>query len=888
MQTTKAEISYESGLNRKQLNIPPVAESNKNGSSRLTTPRNSIHTFSTTAQRSPLAVSSIIKQRYPTSQQQIVEEEEEVNDDDLDNELELNGNTNESASESGESSAANRAVLTRSSVMKRPQSSIGRFNTSLLRDEEIEPQRRLSGLYSTSGSKHARICSDSTGGLNFATHLQTHKSLFSDKNMPNSLNNSTTSLTSLNRRQSFNASIYGSTSALSDSRLLNTNSPFYNGRTIYGGASAYSRRASSMQRTIRVPTQIRPSSGLSGISTATSTNSLGANSDIPTSGLSNTAKRILDLMNQFTTPLADVKKMANTNSQMHIPALVAHRKRFDDSDIIANRSIRMQSPQTPYNRITGNSSSCSRKTATFPIVTNELQVPSMSQLLQMKKLLQNNTEKVRELATGSKSILNKEEVYKLPQQNDTTVDKSDAKLKIRNKITSTRASSNQPKRDEPVEQVNLPNIQFKLKNVPVIDIDISIPKSNTSTSSITTPSATWKTSIASINSSTTGMDNAAAPLKYTFSSPIEIGVTSSFAKNVKPISNFKFSEPIHVNNQSLSSSSSSLTLNPVKTQSAFTAKDKSPSMQKSVVPELKTGSVLDALKIPPTTAVPKSSATSTSTILFSATPTATAAVSSPLPTLSTLFKQKTDQWECDSCMLKNENSKLKCVACEAPKQTVKKALTQIPTITANTFGEQFKHNSSTWECSTCLIRNNSDVSKCVACESLNPSIKAAIPTSSSLATTLDKGFKTIASQQSAKWECTACMARNDALRKKCECCELEKPGTNTGPSFSFGSSSSAAASVTPKFSFGVPFNEKLATAPVAAAFDADKKTTSFSFGVKPSESTTVTSLASTSKITGIKPTISFGTPQLAAIDNTLKKDESCKFFFFFLQLLQLN
>lgn len=289
----------------------------------------------------------------------------------------LNGIVNESASEGSNSSAT------------------PKFNAyaSLHRELDNQRSRRVSGLYgSEAGSSKLH---STASGLNFAAHLQGPKSLFpspSNASRFNSLNASSTSLNSLHRRQT---SLYGSTSALSDSRLLGgTNSPFYNGRTMFGGASAYSRRASSSQRTLRVPTQIRPSSSLSaassrslaGGSVSSDQTTLGGTGSGQTMALSNTAKRILELMNQFTTPLADVKKMSNATQG---PALVGNRKRFGESDMLANRSVRLNTPASPYSK-----QEASRRTNQSSMMATELQVPTMSSLMQMKKLMQNKTEKV--------------------------------------------------------------------------------------------------------------------------------------------------------------------------------------------------------------------------------------------------------------------------------------------------------------------------------------------------------------------------------------------------------------------------------------------------------------------------------------------------------------
>jgi nuclear pore complex protein Nup153 len=119
-------------------------------------------------------------------------------------------------------------------------------------------------LSSFMGNRNNMNLSASTGELNFSKHLETDKSLFTERNVHSAMS-------ALNR-PSFNASLYGSNSSLnsaasSNSRMFHVNSPFYLGKTMYGGASAatatYSRRDLNMHSALRVPVQMRPSSSLS-------------------------------------------------------------------------------------------------------------------------------------------------------------------------------------------------------------------------------------------------------------------------------------------------------------------------------------------------------------------------------------------------------------------------------------------------------------------------------------------------------------------------------------------------------------------------------------------------------------------------------------------------
>ncbi|KAG4079043.1 hypothetical protein HA402_001698 [Bradysia odoriphaga] len=172
-----------------------------------------------------------------------------------------------------------------------------------------------------------------------------------------------------------------------------------------------------------------------------------------------------------------------------------------------------------------------------------------------------------------------------------------------------------------------------------------------------------------------------------------------------------------------------------------------------------------------------------------------------------------------------------------------------------------------------MIRNKLDAQKCVACETPKPGegLEKSVSALPKLAVpSTDQGFKSIVAQQSARWECSACMTRNDANRKKCECCEQAKPGTSSESSvaFSFGSASSS----TPKFSFGVPFNEKAASTVVPISevkSKVDEPKPSFSFGAQPNASVT----------DGPAKTFSFGS-QIKEKDKEKKSDPPATTFSF--------
>lgn len=823
------------------------------GRKRLNIPQSSGVDRSISEPPAPIFGSRIFGRNAALSQQQQHQQSsnEDLNDErreEGDGGLLSNGNVNESASES---------------------SSVSNLNLS--QSDQNEGSRRLSGFMGNV-SKRMKV-GGSTGDLCFSSHLETEKSLFSAKNAGRAASG----------RPTFNASLYGSSSSLGSSNSsLFANSPFYNGRTMYGGASAYSARRDIRQKALRVPVQMRPASALSSFSS--SNNSLASD----TSALSNTAKRILEIMNQCSGPLSEARKLGSslslnsTLASAKVPGLVQARKRFNEEDLTINRSIRMSSPRTPYSR--PQSSTPSNKAAAPP--TTELQIPSISQLLQMKRL-QTNTESVRRLATESNAtILNEPTEYKLPsaaESDDTNNNKHTNK--IRNKLSRVREDQDRGGSNNPVPQLVLPEVQLAgLKSVPKFDIKVAgsggssvatngsnkngepawkaasgkedtQPKM-TVTSNATSSTLNFKSNSSSNSSSSTILpvvkDTNSNATAYKFSSPAKLNLPAT--SKPATLNSFKFSnpEPIVGKSAAVTAAPAKLTgfqFNPdtAKVKSSVTpAKDASPA--KAPLP-LKSGSCLDALK-----PVPELKSGSCLDALKPATPAA------PNTGFGSAFKLTgSNKWECDTCMVRNDPDKSKCVSCETPKPGAKPAAAVVKPLTATPapadagFKALVAKQSARWECADCMTRNDADKSSCVCCSSPKPGAKpaaasavaSAVPAaiksmfSMPAATTpaappSDQGFKSLVAQQSAgKWECSACMTRNEATRSKCACCEQAKPGStpSDAPSFSFGSKPAAVTSSTSSgFSFGVPKD--------ADSASKDVPKTGFSFGVPASSSTT--------------------------------------------------
>ncbi|XP_045784453.1 nuclear pore complex protein Nup153 isoform X2 [Maniola jurtina] len=93
--------------------------------------------------------------------------------------------------------------------------------------------------------------------------------------------------------------------------------------------------------------------------------------------------------------------------------------------------------------------------------------------------------------------------------------------------------------------------------------------------------------------------------------------------------------------------------------------------------------------------------------------------------LPAVIKGKPDnasEWKCDYCWIKNKSSADKCAACgsTSPQSKTKEHLSQpqigIQTSSDSTLKSIMSSQCEKWECTNCLVRNDKNRSKCVCCD----------------------------------------------------------------------------------------------------------------------------------------------------------------------------
>uniref|UniRef100_A0A087Y5I5 Nuclear pore complex protein Nup153 n=1 Tax=Poecilia formosa TaxID=48698 RepID=A0A087Y5I5_POEFO len=627
------------------------------------------------------------------------------------------------------------------------------------------------------------------------------------------------------KKPSFNLSVFGNSSnSTLNSTLLNSSqlgdSPFYPGKTTYGGAAAVrssrGRPGTPYQAPVRRQIKAKPA---------------GAQ---PCGVTSATARRILQSLERMSSPLADAKRIPapTAGSPTRSPSMdvlnqdgprhQAKKKRMD-SNLPPVQKLVVPAPAS----VSGNRSVSFRPTLTPGGLTRALDRTPREKTVHYGS---ENRTTGRENSTRSFS----DPVYPL-SSTPAASSLSSGGGKIRRERTTARPSSKHTEEDEVAEAPVLPSISLPINksSLPTFSFSPSLPPA---TSASSAPSFT-STTPAKETLTNKDPPKASTPpcAPFTFSSPI-VKATAASPPSYSPAVGFTFSAPVVKLAPSMSNGK--LTA-PTATAGkelflAFLRHFSSKSTEEFEGPfkpakTLKQGSVLDLLKSPgfASPVVQNSPGTNTASQQPPAQPTTTpspgTSFSSSLPSPSGFggLSGTSAGWSCDVCLVENKQSEVKCVCCRAPKpnsspksaESKKTPAQSSSTSTASAstttgFSPIFSKPAGTWECDTCLVSNKPDAVKCVACETAKPgtglkpsltfppnfSAAKTASTPSDPVSTGISGFGDKFKKSEGAWDCETCLVQNKAEDTKCVACMASKPGTNqpTGASAAVSSAASSA------------------------------------------------------------------------------------------------
>uniref|UniRef100_A0A9L0S4A6 Nuclear pore complex protein Nup153 n=1 Tax=Equus caballus TaxID=9796 RepID=A0A9L0S4A6_HORSE len=600
----------------------------------------------------------------------------------------------------------------------------------------------------------------------------------------------------------------GNTSILKTSQL--GDSPFYPGKTTYGGAAAAVRQPKLQNAPYQAPVRRQMKA-----------KQLNAQSYGVTSS---TARRILQSLEKMSSPLADAKRIPSVvSSPLNSPL---NRSGIDTTTDFQAKREKVDSQYPPVQRLMTPKpvSIAANRTVYFK--------PSLTPAGELRKTNQRIDKKH---STGYEKTVTPEQKR---EQRESGFSYPNFSMSAANGLSSgvgsgggkmrrerTRFVASKPPEEEEMEVPVLPKISLPITSSSLPTFNFSSSVITTSSPSPISPSQSLTNKVQMTSPNSTG-----SPM-FRFSSPI---VKSTEADVLPPSSiGFTFSVPVAKTTELSGSTSISEPITSSSAQDITAANSTICKKKPDEVCEgpfrpaktLKEGSVLDVLKNPGFTS-PKADS-------LAAQPTTTSPVVYTRPAISSFSSSGTgfgeglkaeSSWQCDTCLLQNKVTDNKCVACQATKSPPRDTAKQTgigtpsksgkPTLSASGtgFGDKFKAAVGTWDCDTCLVQNKPEVIKCVACETPKPgtgvkrvitlpvasesAVTMAASSSSCTVTPGTLGFADKFKRPVGSWECPVCCISNNAEDNKCVSCMSEKPG--------FGTSSSSSNPAASSFKFGIP------------------------------------------------------------------------------------
>nr|XP_020462493.1 nuclear pore complex protein Nup153 isoform X2 [Monopterus albus] len=613
------------------------------------------------------------------------------------------------------------------------------------------------------------------------------------------------------KKPAFNLSVFGTSSnSTLNSTVLNSSqlgdSPYYPGKTTYGGAAAVrssrTRPGTPYQAPVRRQIKAKPA---------------GAQ---PCGVTSATARRILQSLERMSSPVADAKRIPAAASSPLSP---------------------MESPLPPVQKlvvpsgasVSGNRSMSFRPTLIPGGVSRTLDMTPREAPTRQLQQLRGATPGPSQSTTSSRNL-----AYPLSSTPAaSSINTGGGKMK--RERTSARPSSKRSEEDEVVEVPDLPTISLPISTAALPNFSFSSPPPplTTSTTISTAPNVTAVTPAKeTVTNKEPSMASTPPCVPFTFSSPI-VKATAASPPSFSPSDGFTFSAPVAKLGPSMSNGKLATPIPAaVKPAASKSTEDLEGPLKPAKV--LKQGSVLDLLKAPgfasPVTRTSPGPDIAPQEISTQSTSPSTTTSSPPSSSgLGELFKAPPG-WSRDVCLVQNKPSDTKYVCCKAPQpnSTPSKSADSKPspassvvlesssttttstTTTTTGFGTMFTKPAGTWDCDTCLVLNKPDAVKCVACETAKPgmglkpsltlpsafSAGKTVPAPTAPVSTEFIGFGDKFKKPEGAWECDTCWVQNKAEDTKCAACTGAKPaGASSG--------SSSSASTAPVFGLGDKFKK---------------------------------------------------------------------------------
>ncbi|KFW09414.1 Nuclear pore complex protein Nup153, partial [Eurypyga helias] len=608
------------------------------------------------------------------------------------------------------------------------------------------------------------------------------------------------------KKPAFNLSAFGSPShSLGNTSVIKTrqlgNSPFYPGKTTYGGAAAAAKATKVQVAHCQPPIrrQMKPKQA--------SVQSYGVRSS--------TARHILQSLEMMSSPLTvngtffSLLYFVRIPSSVSTPLSTPQNKCLLNVTSFRSRGKQMESYRPPVQQhvIPQPISLVSRMKNFKPSLNPASDARKIHQRVGVKhkSCVEEESVPAEQQVKPSESVLTGPK-FSTPASNGLSSGRDSCGGKMRRKEGGHCMSKPGQERWE-VEEPVLPKIPLPINTASLPSFNFNFLASTTASSPSTVSTAVMNKiqTLILLKIQVQPGRNAGSTV-FRFSPPV---VKSTAVEVASPLSmGFTFSVPT-VKSAELSGSSSTpmtsvLPLDTTTVNSTSNKKEEKEEYDGPLKPAkvLKEGSVLDILKSPGFMSVKTHSSTSaqpiTSTVVYTRP-----AISSFSANAS---KDASSFWQPDTYdpCLQNKTTDGKCVTCQAAKVSTVESTKQtmssspcvaskaaVPTAGVLAFEDKFKTAPTTWDCDTCLVQNKPEATKCVACETPKPgtgvmpaltlpvvtdSSVTATSSSSSTDTAVTVGFGDKFKKPKGSWDCTVCLVSNKAEDSKCVACQSEKPG----------------------------------------------------------------------------------------------------------------
>ncbi|XP_053252835.1 nuclear pore complex protein Nup153 isoform X7 [Podarcis raffonei] len=688
-------------------------------------------------------------------------------DDDADNTLEIDGRiTPEPTRITLDEPSTSRSGLSFTDILTRPSLHRSHLNFNILDSPPPLCQPSTSSAFPISNS-----------GLSLGKEMKDSTSQHDDDNI-----STTSGFSSRASDKDINMCLQslGNASAFKTSQL--GNSPFYPGKTMYGGAAAAARQSKARITPYQTPVRRQMKAK------QVNAQSYGVTSS--------TARRILQSLEKMSSPIADAKRIPS--SSFSSPA---ERSMQNITDFHSPRK-RAESHYPPVQKLVTPKTvplSMSRSQYFKPSLPSATESGKIRQRIEMnhKGVQEKNLAAEQKIESPESSVTNPRFSTSATNGLPPSVGVGGGKMRRERGVHYV----SKPAQEEEIDMPVLPEISLPISTSSLPNFSFGLLASSTTVSSTPVSSAQ------SVAKKVQPASNASSPV-YRFSSPI---VKSTEAEVLPSVSAgaFKFSVPVAKSSDpSGSKDTPVLTQSNAAVNSISSKRDHEYDGPFKPAKILKEGSVLDILKSPgfASSTIYSSAAAppvTASTVVY--TRPAISTFSGTVSGLGDALKQGSAHWQCDTCLVQNKLADNKCVACQAAKVPMSDGTKQTGTqfnsalkaahSTKGTqgFGDKFKAAAGTWDCDTCLVQNKPEATKCVACETPKPGtgVKPAFVfpavtdnvttvTSSSGSTdlTVSFGFGDKFKKPKDAWECSVCLVSNKAEDSKCVACQSDKPGSS--------------------------------------------------------------------------------------------------------------